>query len=86
MTNKNNSSKENCDKLQKRLEEARKKVEYYQWVAEEVGKRRLRETDQLSQFIVKQEKTKEIIVLKLRFIHQTDVIVIPIKKLPTINL
>jgi len=59
MTN-NNSLKEKCDELQKRLEEARKEAEYYQWIAGEVGRRRLRETDQLSQFIVKQEKTKEI--------------------------
>ncbi len=60
MTEKNKSLEVKCDELQRQLEEARKEIEYYQWIAEEVGRRRLRETDQLSQFIIKQERTKEI--------------------------
>ena len=60
MTKKNKSLEVKCDELQRQLEEARKEVEYYQWIAGEVGRRHLRETDQLSQFIIKQERTKEI--------------------------
>jgi len=60
MTEKNKSLEVKCDELQRQLEEARKEVEYYQWIAEEVGRKHLRETDQLSQFIIKQERTKGI--------------------------
>ncbi len=59
MTLKNKKLEKKCEELQKQLEETKKEAEYYQLIAEDVGKKCLRETDQLLQFIEKQEETRE---------------------------
>ncbi|MGV8075481.1 MAG: ATP-binding protein [Syntrophobacteraceae bacterium] len=59
MTDCNHNSSERQSELERRLREAEEKISYYQGIAEESGRRRLREIDQLSRLIDERKRAEE---------------------------
>ena len=63
MTDKKTSSEEKYAELERRLKEAQKEALYYQELAEEAGRRSVREIDHLSKLIEKLKKTEDELII-----------------------
>jgi signal transduction histidine kinase/ActR/RegA family two-component response regulator len=71
MSKENKSLGQRTHGPKKLLEESKEEVKYYQRVAEETGKRRLREIDQLSKLIIKNKRTMEALRRSKKLLSDT---------------